>query len=291
MSTDHPVPVESSAVVAPGDAHPGDAPVDAHIDVHPGDAQALARELAAAYRGMVARYREQLHLPADQAHARAVEAPATTRLSQIRADPERAHWADLSALTERDPEAAAALWRHILAHAGDELASGHRAAAAFSFNARPMDRARFLAVRAALLDEHAAASGLERLLVDTAAQAYTLWTEWLAAHHMRTNAEMQVERHQLKTTGKRQARLLHPVEHAADEAERWQRIFLRTLRQLHDLRRAPALTVQHLGQVNIAQEQTTIALTQEQAGGALGHERGAVALDEPARRRRRRGTR
>ena len=55
----------------------------------------------------------------------------------------------------------------------------------------------------------------------------------------------------------------HPVAEAIEQAamvDRFNRLFLRTLRQLRDLRRyAPAVTIQNAGQVNIGQQQVNVA--------------------------------
>jgi hypothetical protein len=43
-------------------------------------------------------------------------------------------------------------------------------------------------------------------------------------------------------------------------AERWNRMFLRTLRALRELRRyAPTITIQNAGQVNIGSQQLNVA--------------------------------
>ena len=55
------------------------------------------------------------------------------------------------------------------------------------------------------------------------------------------------------------------LEEAAAMADRFNRLFLRTLRQLRDLRRyTPAVTIESAGQVNIGGQQ--ISLTGEQSG-------------------------
>jgi hypothetical protein len=229
--------------------------------VDAGDVQALAREMATAYKRAVAAYREQLQLSAEEAHARAVEPPQPAWRSMISSQPELARWGDLSALTERAPEAAAALWQHLTERARDELASGQRAATAVGFDARPWDRARFLAVRDALLDEHPGAAGASLLLIDTAAQAYTLYLEVIDSFYTRTHTETMLEQAQIRSRQRSSQSVpgADTIQRAADMAEQWHRVFLRAIRQLQDMRRAPALVVQNHGQVNIGQEQTNLA--------------------------------
>jgi hypothetical protein len=54
------------------------------------------------------------------------------------------------------------------------------------------------------------------------------------------------------------------VEEAATMVDRWNRLFLRTLRQLRDLRRyTPSVVVGNVGQLNIAQKQMNLAHTRE----------------------------
>ena len=46
--------------------------------------------------------------------------------------------------------------------------------------------------------------------------------------------------------------------------DRWNRLLLRTLRQLRDLRRyTPSVVVESVGQLNIAQQQMNLATTQQ----------------------------
>ena len=48
--------------------------------------------------------------------------------------------------------------------------------------------------------------------------------------------------------------------------DRWNRLFLRTLRQLRDLRRyTPPVVVRNVSQLNIAQQQMNVAQTQQNA--------------------------
>jgi hypothetical protein len=54
------------------------------------------------------------------------------------------------------------------------------------------------------------------------------------------------------------------VEQAARMIDRFNRIFLRTLRALQDTRRStPALVVQNAGQVNVGAQQVNVATRQE----------------------------
>ena len=56
------------------------------------------------------------------------------------------------------------------------------------------------------------------------------------------------------------------IEEAATMVDRWNRLFLRTLRQLRDLRRyTPSVVVGNVSQLNIAQQQMNVASTQQNA--------------------------
>ena len=56
-------------------------------------------------------------------------------------------------MIEADPEAGWAVWERVKAAAFDELASGHRAALAVCWGDSPWQRAQFLAIRQAFVDE------------------------------------------------------------------------------------------------------------------------------------------
>ncbi len=125
------------------------------------------------------------------------------------------------------------------------------------------ERAQFLAIRGAFLDEWRPTNGGERLLVDMLAQAYASWLIWLDQLNVYTSAETGRQKHKLQQDGYYEAPRLttvEAIEQAAAMADRFNRLFLRTLRQLRDLRRyVPTVTIQNATQVNIGEQQVNVA--------------------------------
>ena len=166
-----------------------------------------------------------MQLSPQEADARAREPMAAERREQLLASPQnQVSWYALNSLAEHDPDAAWAVWERLKRDAQAELASGHRAARAVEFCA------------------------LELL-------------------HQRTMCEATRERTQIERDRAWEPPHLNyaeAVEEAATMVDRWNRLFLRTLRQLRDLRRyAPSVVVGNVGQLNIAQQQMNLAHTRE----------------------------
>ena len=224
----------------------------------------LARELGREYERAVRYYLE-----------RAKEAPTDTDLLAryltgddadrvLDAPPDELSWSALQRAAERDPALAEAGWERIRAEARDELASGHRAAVALepADGGSPWERARFLAIRRSFRREWQPRGGIEDALVDTLAQSYTGYLLWLARLTVRTTIEAKQEDKEVERAGTweppRQS-TADAVDQAAQMADRFNRLFLRTLRALRDQRRyAPPVIVQNAGQVNVGAQQVNV---------------------------------
>ena len=119
--------------------------------------------------------------------------------------------------------------------------------------ARCWDRARFLELRDELSREWQPRNGIERQLIDTMAQAQTSYLNWLETLEARAGLET-MNRRRLQEEGRWQAPRqsdADALDQAAAMADRFNRIFLRTLRALRDLRRyAPVVVVQIAGQAD-----------------------------------------
>ena len=166
-------------------------------------------------------------------------------------------WWSLSPLIEADPEAGWAVWERVKAEAAEELESGHRAALALCWDDSPWQRAQFLAIRQAFIDEWQPSGGIELTLIDQMAQAHSLYLYWIERAHVQAS----LEGHDSRTSnsarrGRWQPRSLGTAEsldQSAQMAERWQKLFVRALRALRDLRRhAPPVVLAGPGsQVNV----------------------------------------
>lgn len=142
--------------------------------------------------------------------------------------------------------------------ARNELESGHRAGAALEYYGQPMDRARFLAIRESFMQEWEPRGGIEQSLIDMMAQSYTAHLYWLGLLHQRSVTEGKREKEDLEQSKRWKLPFVkehEAVEQAAAMADRFHRLFIRNLRALRDLRRyMPNVTIQNVGQLNIAAE-------------------------------------
>jgi hypothetical protein len=174
-------------------------------------------------------------------------------------------WHGLDYLARQDPDAAARRWEEIKAEALAELRSGHRTAKAMEgYGSHAWTRARFLAIRRDLMDAWQSRNGIERQLIDMMAQAQTAQLFWLDIFTLRC-ASNSIKRDE----GRWQAVTVEDaeaMEQAAAMVERFNAMFLRTLKALRELRRqVPGVVVQNAGQVNVGQQQVNV-----NAGDGIG---------------------
>jgi hypothetical protein len=219
------------------------AVVKREADPMANEIQPLASQLAAAYRKRVSRYKCGLELSNSEAVAKAEEPSSLSRLWRVEDFPaEQVTWEALEELNRHSPERALQRWQEIKEAALEELRSGHAAGGVLQGDdPHPLRLARFLAIREELTEGLRPQNGVERQLIDTMAQALGgmfFWQEQLYA-----NAA---------------AVLYEPAEPAA-MVDRFNKMFLRTLRALQDLRKAPlAVVVQNAGQVNVGRQQVNV---------------------------------
>jgi hypothetical protein len=228
------------------------------------EAGALAREMAAAFRGMVGFYVRHCNLTPAEAAGRALEPPPASREATLDGPADQLTFWGLAELAREDPDQAARRWEEVKREALDELRSGHRAAKAMEgFHPNAWQRAQFLALRQELGDGWGPRSGLERQLLDTLAQAQAAWLYWtgtLTTYSLMESASGKRLREEHGCLQPPRVDDAEAVERAAAMADRFNRIFLRTLRALRDLRRyAPAVVVKHAGQVNVGAQQVNVA--------------------------------
>lgn len=184
-----------------------DAPQTRVQEETPNEAGSLATELAHAYRQQAAFYRDQLHLSVDEADlaTRGLDQTPERALEDLvrirERAPDQVTWGDLQRLVDYDPDVLVAAWAQLKAEARQELATGHRTAQALEWNGRPLDRARFLAIRDSFRDSAPPRPGIESALVDTAAEAFGDYLEWSEHLHMQVSTEVTSERTSLERHG------------------------------------------------------------------------------------------
>ena len=215
------------------------------------EAGSLAREMAHAHNQMLSYYSRELGLGNDEALARASGGADIEHVEATPAD--QVTWWDLSRVAQADPERARALWERLLAEARDELMSGHRAAKAVEADGGPWERAEFKAVLDAFVADGQPRGGIESALIESLAQAYTTQLRWVARLTILSNNEAQRQDREVKRRGEWTPPTVDAaaaLDQAAAMADRFNRLFARTLRALRDLRRyTPQIVVQNVGQL------------------------------------------
>jgi hypothetical protein len=113
----------------------------------------LARELAGAFGDLLNSYREQAKLTVEEAAKRPSLSVPDDMDRILNCSPDGVSWLDLFALGEKDAGLALERWEQIKEAARKEIRTGYRAARAIEDSGGPMERARFLAVRAELMED------------------------------------------------------------------------------------------------------------------------------------------
>jgi hypothetical protein len=227
------------------------------------EARPLAREMAAALQEAVASYQQEEGLPTAGAAARVREDLLEGEQLALECSPDRVTWSALGGLLERDPAKFLRRWAEVQGAAREELTTGHRASRPVEVHgSTPWQRARFLALRQELADGWQPRNGIERQLLDTMAQAQTaaeFWLQALTAKAAREAAAEEFYPQDNGRTGTPRSAGSQAVEQAGAMVERFNRIFLRTLRALCGLRKAqPSVVVQSAAQVNVGRQQVNV---------------------------------
>lgn len=174
-------------------------------------------------------------------------------------------WCELERIYNKLPGFVGTVWQLIKDEARKELESGHRAAAVFEsaeWQHSPWKRAQFLAIRESFVEGWKPKDGIEMAMIDSMAISQCKYLHWSEIANQRETIEtdrrkLDEERRTAEYTrgywmpprlGEAEA-----IEHAIRMADSYNRLFLRTLRQLRDLRRySVPVTINNPQQVNIA---------------------------------------
>lgn len=157
-------------------------------------------------------------------------------------------------------------WQEVRQAARDEYTSGMRIADLCGPQASPFERAQFLAVHENLAEGWQPQNGVEWSLVDILAQTFSLYLYWTQIAHMRAVNEAEETQKSVRKTGRSPVSkqyVADSIEQAYRLADGYHRRYMRTLRQMRDLRRyTPAVIVNNGGQVNVANQQVNVAHTE-----------------------------
>jgi hypothetical protein len=182
---------------------------------------------------------------------------------------------ELAQLWDFTPQAAEEAWKLIKIEAAKEFKSGHLASRASLPTAQLREAwavAKFLAIRESFYDEWQPRGGTEVGLIDMLVQCYLQWTYWVEQVVLRSQTPPRREALEYREWKRLQGTKiasswatgdwLQPyvdeqiaLENATQMADRWHRMYLRSLRHLRDLRRYNSVTINNAKQVNIATDQ------------------------------------
>ena len=257
-----------------GEAEGGEAPpvtVLADRDpaaVRPAEFPAMAAEMGKAYRRQVEFYKNEY----EKALPEALELAAAASTDQLQAafleglrtqPPDQVSWGYLRHLEDGRPGDALRKWEEVKAFARDETGSGMRGASAVEHQTEmgsgPLGRARYIVLVEEMAKDWAPLTGIEFILVQQMAQAYTMqlyWTEIFSYRGVYNVGKVDHGRGEWESP---QVSRQEALTEAAGMVDRWNRMFLRCLRQLRDLRRYSPVVINNPKQVNLANQQVNVS--------------------------------
>lgn len=241
----------------------------------------LFRQMHQAFIRTVAFYKspEGGSLSVDEARERAFHVcnnkeEAKQRFRELMQLPlESLNFVDLMELQNEAPRVAERFWEHAKLEGRKEFESGHLSAnIAFpvGYQKQLWNVARYIGVRESFIDEWQPIGGIEVSLIDMLTQAYFQWQYWVEQTVKRSQTRereihpeysrwLAQRKEEFRANGWTEGYWSRPfvseqeaIEHAVQMADRWNRIYMRTLRQLRDLRRYTPVTINNPNQVNIA---------------------------------------
>ncbi len=235
--------------------------------VSPQEFGTLGALMANAYRRQVNFYRKEYEKSLPEAMEMAVGADSDAQQAAFIAGlrelpPDQVTWGFLRHLEDGEPGDALRKWEEVKAWAHDELTSGMRGAAAVEdltpSQSGPLGRARYSVLVQEMAKDWQPLTGIEYLLVEQMAQAYTMQLYWTALFGHREVYNIGTVDHEQgrwdpPTISRQQA-----LDSAAAMVDRWNRMFLRCLRQLRDLRRYGPVVIHNPGQVNVGGQQVNM---------------------------------
>jgi hypothetical protein len=185
----------------------------------------------------------------------------------------RISFLDLARMWRVDPHFAQALWEMLKQDASEDFESGHLAGQSMTptqFTRTAWTVAGYLALRECFVKDWKPHGAVELSLLDMLAQTYFLYQYWLKESIKRSQTEPRrsnqgyiqwqqlMNSHEEPDSGFTYGHWDVPyvseqqaIEHATHMADRWHRIYIRTLRNLRDLRRYN-VTINNAQHVNIA---------------------------------------
>lgn len=225
----------------------------------------LAQYMASKYKDFIAYYRrEMVSLPKE-------DKIPDERLDEMATYPASDHsvqdaltrpaseltWANLHGVMDHNPGYALQMLRALTDVAFGIVESGMYVAEAVGADTSPLERGKFKVIRGAFYEAWKPRDAIEGAMVDSLAQSFYSYNKW-----MRLCSQVSGHEGDIKTQVEKKGEWVTPrldftqyQDRAFNMADRFNRMFLRTLRQMRDLRRYQMpVTINNPQQVNIAAE-------------------------------------
>jgi len=219
-------------------------------------------------------------LSLDEAHARASqpcedEEEAKRLYDELRRNPvDQIRFVDLASMWRISPAFSESLWEMIKTEARDEFESGHLASRVLNptqFQRTAWAVASYLGLRESFVEEWQPQGGIQVSLIDLLAQSFFCFQHWVKQSVLRSQTPLRKSNAgyvqwqeqfnpdavddgytyghwDLPYVSEQAA-----IEHATRMADRWHRMYMRTLRNMRDLRRY-SVTITNAQQVNFASD-------------------------------------
>ena len=218
---------------------------------------AVADEMAKAYRNMLKYYiREYKMSPADAMKYMDDQGVSDEWIEQIKQTPARQlSWKQLADMEEHTPGSSVAKWEEVKAEMREYVFNGSLASDVLR-DTSPIERAKYGALLESLCMDWQPRSGIEHALMEQMALSLMRTLEWQRILSNWTNwIDFDCKDDKMPRVSTAEA-----IGRATEMIDRFNRMFLRTLRSLRDLRRynAPVI-VQNAGQVNVGGQQINVA--------------------------------
>ena len=232
-----------------------------------GEARAVGKKIGDEYAARVGSIRKNLlSLPAEDPRregltAEAIERRARSGEPNLNCRAEDFTWVDLQSLIEKEGEDASAIvWQTLKRVARANLAAGNPGCTSLLADRTPFEMAEYSVIVESFIDSWEPQHAIEQSMVEMLAQAFISYTHWLkVANHAAEFSYNAIEETVKVGMGWKPPTITaaETVENAMQMADRFNRLFLRTLRQMRDLRRYP-VTINNAAQVNIGNQQVNV---------------------------------
>ncbi len=169
-------------------------------------------------------------------------------------------WEEIGLAGKYEPDACLAGWSRVSQAAIADEESGNRAARELRyFDSTPYERAVFLNIRKTLIEEWQPSSGSELQIIDMIAQTRMILGRWTQRHTESLILGMARDREN-GTLFPPRVFEAEALEQTAHMMERFQRMYIRLVRTLKELKKAGSpVVVQNASQVNVGNQQVNVS--------------------------------